>query len=240
MLMSDTPAPGQGIMKIIPPSDSSLLVEFGNTVSEQMHARVLALFHVLLARRDPRIRNLHPGYASLLIDFDPLRLSHEQLTAQIQNLIDSGTNGKAASSPTVEIPVCYDASFGPDLGDVAAHNKITIEEVIRLHASATYLVYFLGFSPGFAYMGGLPEALRMPRLATPRMRVAAGSVGIAGEQTGIYPINSAGGWRLIGRTPLRMFDAMANPPTLLRPGDMVRFTPITNSSFEAILKKHPV
>jgi KipI family sensor histidine kinase inhibitor len=227
-------------MKIVPASDSSLLVEFSNTVSEQMHRRVLALFQALLARRDPRIRNLHPGYASLLIDFDSLQLSHDQLAAHVQNLIDAETGAYSASSRTVEIPVCYDAEFGPDLGDVGAHNRISVEDVIRLHASATYLVYFLGFSPGFAYMGGLPEALRTPRLATPRSRVAAGSVGIAGEQTGIYPTNSAGGWRLIGRAPTRMFDAASNPPTRLQPGDMVRFTPITRSSFEELVKKQSI
>jgi inhibitor of KinA len=224
-------------MKIVPASDSSLLVEFGNTISEQMHARTLALFHALLAPRDLRIRNLHPGYASLLIDFDPLQLSHDELTAQVQILVDSETGTKAASPRTVEIPVCYDAEFGLDLGDVAAHNNMSIEEIIRQHSSAEYLVYFLGFSPGFAYMGGLPEALRTPRLATPRPRVAAGSVGIAGEQTGIYPIDSAGGWRLIGRTPMRMFDARANPPTRLQPGDVVRFRPIPRSSFEELLKR---
>lgn len=223
-------------MKIAAASDSSLLVEFATAVSEEMHTRVLALFHALLAQCDPRIRNLHPGYASLLVDFDPLRLSHEQLTANVQKLINAESGVKAASSRTIAIPVCYDAEFGPDLGHVAAHHSITIDEVIRLHASATYMVYFLGFSPGFAYMGGLPEALRTPRLATPRIRVPAGSVAIAGEQTGIYPIDSAGGWQLIGRTPVRMFDATANPPTRLQPGDRVRFTPITRSAFGELLK----
>ena len=218
-------------MKIVAASDSSLLVEFGNSVSEQLYARVLSLFRALLSERDPRIRNLHPGYASLLIDFDPLRVSHEHLTAHVRKLIGAETSIKNAASRTIEIPVCYDAEFGPDLGDVAAHNNISIEEVIHLHASATYLVYFLGFSPGFAYMGGLPEKLRTPRLATPRIRVAAGSVGIAGEQTGIYPVDSPGGWRLIGRTPVRVFDASANPPTLLLPGDAVRFVPISRASF---------
>lgn len=223
-------------MKIAAASDSSLLIEFGNAVSQQLHARVLALFHALLDEHDPRIRNLHPGYASLLIDFDPLRLSHEQLAAHVHKLIDAEIVIKNTSSRTVEIPVCYDEEFGPDLGDVASHNNISIEEVVRLHTSANYLVYFLGFSPGFAYMGGLSEALRTPRLATPRIRVAAGSVGIAGEQTGVYPIDSPGGWRLIGRTPVRMFDASADPPTRLQPGDMVRFTSIPRSSFEELVK----
>jgi inhibitor of KinA len=224
-------------MKILAASDSSLLVEFGNTVSQQMHGRVLALFRVLLAEGDPRIRNLHPAYASLLIDFDPLQLSHEQLTAHMQKLLDAESDIKGTPSFGVEIPVCYDADFGPDLGDVAAHNNISVEEVVHLHTSAAYLVYFLGFSPGFAYMGGLPQALRTPRLATPRIRVTAGSVGIAGEQTGVYPIDSPGGWRLIGRTPLRMFDASANPPTRLQPGDVVRFTAISLPDFERMAEK---
>jgi inhibitor of KinA len=224
-------------MKIVAASDSSLLVEFGDTVSPQMHARVLALFRALLADRDPRIRNLHPAYASLLIDFDALQLSHEQLTVHIDKLIDSESGIEPAPSRNVEIPVCYDAEFGPDLGDVAAHNDISVEEVVHLHTSAAYLVYFLGFSPGFAYMGGLPEKLRTPRLDTPRIRVAAGSVGIAGEQTGVYPMDSPGGWRLIGRTPERMFDPCANPPTRLQAGDTVRFSSITRSSFEQLLKE---
>jgi inhibitor of KinA len=224
-------------MKIVAASDSSLLVELGNTVSEELHKRVLALFRALLAEHDPRIRNLHPGYASLLIDFDPLQLSYGDLAAHIRELMNSPESAANTPPRTVRIPVCYDAEFGPDLSDVAEHNKLAVDEVIGLHASATYLVYFLGFSPGFAYMGGLPERLRTPRLATPRIRVPAGSVAIAGEQTGIYPSDSPGGWRLIGRTPGRMFDASANPPTRLQPGDLVRFTAITRSSFEELPKK---
>ncbi len=223
-------------MKIVAASDSALLVEFGNTVSAEMHRRVLALFRALLAESDARIRNFHPGYASLLIDFDVLQISHEQLAGRVRQLIDAESRIEHSPKRTVEIPVCYDTEFGPDLGDVAEHNKISIGEAIRLHTSATYLVYFLGFSPGFAYMGGLPDRLRTPRLATPRTRVAAGSVGIAGEQTGVYPIESAGGWRLIGRTPVRMFDAALNPPTRLQPGDEARFKSISRDSFERMLK----
>lgn len=225
-------------MKIVAASDSSLLVELGNSVSQELHRRVLALFHALLAEHDPRIRNLHPGYASLLIDFHPLQLSHDDLATHVRRLMDSPAAETNESARTVEIPVCYDAEFGPDLVDVAELNKISVDEVIRLHTSATYLVYFLGFSPGFAYMGGLPEKLRTPRLATPRMRVPAGTVAIAGEQTGIYPLESAGGWRLIGRTPERMFDASANPPARLQPGDVVRFAAISRASSEETLEQH--
>jgi len=221
-------------VKVIPASDSSLLIAFGDAISPELHARIVGLFHGLQARQDPRIRNLHPGYTSVLIDFDPLRMTHDELTEIVaQSQSQARTDGETESH-LVNVPVCYDFEFGPDLSDLAAHAKLSPEEVIQLHSSATYLVYFLGFSPGFAYMGGLPEKLHMPRLATPRGHVAAGTVGIAGSQTGIYPLDSAGGWRLIGRTPSRMFDPKAEPPTRLQPGDRVRFSAIDRAVFSAM------
>jgi KipI family sensor histidine kinase inhibitor len=137
----------------------------------------------------------------------------------------------------VTIPVCYDIEFGPDLLDVSQHAGLSLEEVVRLHSSPTYLVYFLGFSPGFVYLGGLPEVLHMPRLATPRPSIVGGSVGIAGSQTGIYPADSPGGWKLIGRTPLRMFDPEAASPTRLQPGDRMKFSPIDRATFENISRR---
>ncbi|MGC2324629.1 MAG: 5-oxoprolinase subunit PxpB [Terriglobales bacterium] len=223
-------------MKIIHASDSSSLVAFGNAISPELHARVIGLFQALRARQDPRIRNMHPGYTSLLIDFDPLRMTHDELAEIVaQSESAEGANVEAKSN-VVSVPVCYDTEFGPDLLDLAAHARLSPEEVIQIHSSATYLVYFLGFSPGFAYMGGLPEKLHMPRLPTPRGHVAAGTVGIAGSQTGVYPVDSAGGWRLIGRTPWRMFDPKRNPPTRLQPGDKVRFSPIDRAAFSAMAK----
>jgi inhibitor of KinA len=221
-------------MKIVPASDSSLLIVFGDAISPALHERVMALFHAVQARRDPRVRNLHPGYASLLIDFDPLRMTHDELTVVVEQM---GSTGKVASdgnAPVVTIPVCYDVEFGPDLLDVAQHAGLSVEEVIRLHSQPTYLVYFLGFSPGFVYLGGLPEALHTPRLATPRPSIAGGSVGIAGSQTGIYPVDSPGGWRLIGRTPMHMFNPEATPPTRLQPGDRMRFAAIDRATFEEL------
>ncbi len=210
-------------MQIIPASDSSLLIVFGNVISPELHQHVMSLFHAFQRRHDSRIRNLHPGYASLLIDFDPLQLTHEELTASVEQLARSNEFEAGKSGEVVTIPVCYDADFGPDLADVARRAGVSVEEVIRLHSWPTYLVYFLGFSPGFAYLGGLPEVLHTPRLSTPRRSVAGGSVGIAGSQTGIYPVDSPGGWKLIGRTPLRMFDPEGTPPTRLQPGDRVKF-----------------
>lgn len=221
-------------MRIIPASDSSLLVMFGNTISPALNARVIALFHAIQACRDPRIRNVHPAYASLLIDFDPLRLTHEELTSTVQQLANTDDVAAETTANVLTIPVCYDLEFGPDLPDVARHAGIPAEEVVRLHCAPTYLVYFLGFSPGFVYLGGLPEVLHAPRLRTPRPSIAAGSIGIAGSQTGIYPVDSPGGWKLIGRTPLVMFDPEATPPTRLQPGDLMKFAPIDRATFVQI------
>jgi inhibitor of KinA len=219
-------------MKIIPASDSSLLVEFGTEIRPEIQDQVIGLFHALHVRGVAHIRNLHPGYTSLLVDFDPLAITHEDVATLVESLVRAGFAKTEDDSKVVEIPVCYDAEFGPDLADVADHTKLAVEEVIRLHAGAIYRVCFLGFTAGFAYLGGMPEVLHTPRLATPRRAVAAGSVGIAGGQTGIYPTQTPGGWRLIGRTPLRMFNAQAQPPTRVRAGDHIRFVPIDRAEFE--------
>lgn len=224
-------------MKIIPASDSSMLVLFGHAISRELQSQTLALFHAMQAQAGSRIRNLHPGYASLLVDFDPLTVSHEEIAALIERLPGAEAATSSEGSAEVAIPVCYDPEFGLDLEDVAAHNHITAAEVVRLHSSATYYVCFLGFTAGFAYLGGMPEALHTPRLATPRRTVTGGSVGIAGGQTGIYPTETPGGWRLIGRTPLRMFDPNAEPPTRLQAGDAVRFTAIDRSEFERLRRE---
>ncbi|HEX8801259.1 MAG TPA: allophanate hydrolase subunit 1, partial [Terriglobales bacterium] len=174
-------------MKIVPASDSSILVEFGDRIDSETQDHVLGLFHGLCALDDRRIRNLHPGYVSLLVDFDPLALSHQEVLALIESLRSNRAPAARDGSAIVAIPVCYDVEFGPDLADVSAYTGLSAEEVIRLHSSATYRVCFLGFTGGFAYLGGMPKVLHTPRLATPRRAVAAGSVGIAGGQTGIYP-----------------------------------------------------
>jgi inhibitor of KinA len=226
-------------MQIIPASDCSLLVVFGDAIAPEMQSMVLGLFRGLQARQDTRIRNLHPGYVSLLVDFDPLATTHEEIAATVQTLVAGGSATSHDSGDCIEIPVCYDTDFGPDLQHVALHTKLSVDEVVRLHSGATYDVCFLGFTGGFAYMGGMPDSLATPRLPTPRRAVAAGSVGIAGAQTGIYPAETPGGWRLIGRTPVRMFNPRANQPTLVLPGDQVRFIPIDRSEFELLSQDRP-
>jgi len=219
-------------MRIIAASDSSILVEFGDRIDPGVQNKVLGLFQALRTAGEPGIRNLHPAYVSLLVDFDPLKLTHQDVTDLIESLASDRLTAAADNSVIVTIPVCYDAEFGPDLADVAAHGGLSTDEVVRLHSGAIYRVCFLGFTGGFAYLGGMPEALHTPRLATPRRAVTAGSVGIAGGQTGIYPTETPGGWRLIGRTPVRMFDPQAQPPTRVQAGDTVKFERIDRAEFE--------
>lgn len=224
-------------MRITPASDSALLVTFGDSISLEAHRKVIGLYRALKQLRDHRIRNLHPAYASLLIDFYPLAVTHNELEDVIVSLAPEVGNAEARTADLIEIPACYEGEFAPDLANVAQHLRLTEEQVVKLHVEGEYHVYFLGFSPGFAYLGGVSQKLYAPRLETPRTHVKAGSVGLAGEQTGIYPNDSPGGWQLIGRTPLRMFNASQTPESRLRPGDHVRFKRITRTEFEQMARE---
>jgi 5-oxoprolinase (ATP-hydrolysing) subunit B len=211
-------------MRILDSSDRSLLLVFGEEISPDVHHEVLRLTPALMAV--PGVTNVHPAYASILVDFDPLTTPHSEI-ARIAIELHLHAAVPAAAARTIEIPVCYGGESGPDLEDVAALCGRTPGDVIAIHSGADYLVYFLGFSPGFPYLGGMPESIAVPRLETPRRSVPAGSVAIGGRQTGVYPTASPGGWRIIGRTALRLFDPQADPPALLRMGDHVRFVPVS-------------
>jgi inhibitor of KinA len=215
-------------------SDQSLLVTFGQEITLQAHQQVVKLLRLLDLEPVLGIRNLHPAYCSLLVKFDGLRLRHEEVEAILRRYLERLEEVNLPEPRQVEIPVCYGGEFGPDLADVCAMHGMTPAQAIELHASAEYLVYFLGFVPGFAYLGGLPEALVTPRLAVPRRRVPAGSVGIAGNQTGVYPFATPGGWRLIGRTRVAMFRDEREGLSLLSIGDRVRFVPISTERFGAL------
>ena len=216
-----------------PASDQSLLITFGSEISLAAHQQVMKLLRLLQLEPVAGVRNLHPAYCSLLVKFDGLRISHDEVEAILREHLARLEKVKLPEPRQVEIPVCYGGEYGPDLDDVCALHGISPTQAIELHSSATYLVYFLGFVPGFAYMGGLPEALVTPRLATPRRRVPPGSVGIAGNQTGVYPFATPGGWRLLGRTPVAMFRADRGELSLLSIGDRVRFVPISREEFAA-------
>lgn len=212
-------------------SDRSLMIRFGDAISIEIHQRVRALLALLTAEPVEGVGNLQPGYTTLLITFDPLQLDHRALEATVRSYVDRMDAVQLPPARRVEIPVCYGGDFGPDLLDVAKLHGITTEEVIRLHTSASYLVYFIGFVPGFAYLGGLPEAIATPRLPEPRWSIHPGSVGIGGKQTGVYPVRTPAGWRLIGRTPLALFSPERETMNLLSIGDEVRFVPISYDKF---------
>ena len=227
-------------MDLIASSDRSLLVRFGTSIDNAAHARTLALFRALNQLLDPRIRNLHPAYASLQIDFDPLSCHRAEIEALVRNMASQPLAENCSPGRTHEIPVCYDPELGEDLKEVCMHTSLSRAELIAAHTAPPYVVYFLGFSPGFAYLGGLSANLAVPRLATPRRTVPAGSVAIGGEQTGVYPVASPGGWRLIGRTPVPLFRPdNREHPMLLEPGDILRFVSIDRVQYEESLNaKH--
>ena len=235
----------KGSTRFEPASDQSLLIYFvGEAKKSRAKARPLQsgftiqtneqirkLLHLLDAEPIAGVRNLHPAYCSLLIKFDPLRWRHEKLKQELRKYLVRLDRVRLPEPRHVEIPVCYGGEFGPDLEDVASMHGISPERVIELHTSATYLVYFLGFTPGFAYLGELPPELVTPRLPSPRRRVPAGSVGIAANQTGVYPFETPGGWRLLGRTPVSMFRTDRDGLSLLSIGDRVRFAPVSREQF---------
>jgi inhibitor of KinA len=228
------PTPMTGGARFQPASDQSLLVYFGQQITLDAHQRVRKLLCLLESEPVAGIRNLHPAYCSLLVNFDGLKLSHGELEEILRGYLDRLEAVRLPERRQLEIPTCYGGEFGPDLIEIATLHGLTPAQAIELHASVTYVVYFLGFVPGFAYLGQLPDALATPRLATPRRSAPPGSVGIAGNQTGVYPFATPGGWRLIGRTPIAMFRPDRNNMSFLSIGDRVRFIPISIERFTAL------
>jgi inhibitor of KinA len=206
--------------------DAALVVELGDAIDLALNWRVLALAQRLEAARWPGITDIVPTYCSVLIHYDPLAVTYPEVTAWAQAQYGLAHSQPSESRRRIEIPTVYGGEFGPDLEYVARYHDLSPEAVIRRHSEADYTVYLMGFMPGFPYLGGLPPELETPRLETPRTHVRAGSVGLAGQQTGIYPLDSPGGWRIIGCTAIRLFDPLLNPPALLSPGDQVRFVPV--------------
>jgi KipI family sensor histidine kinase inhibitor len=217
-----------------PSSDQSLLVYFGGQIAFRAHDRVRKLLRLIELEPIAGVRNLHPAYCSLLVKFDAFRVGHREMEEILKKYLERLETVALAGPREVEIPVRYGGEYGPDLNEVAAMHGMTPEQVIELHSSATYLVYFLGFVPGFAYLGELPKALITPRLPTPRRSVPPGSVGIAGSQTGVYPFATPGGWRLLGRTPTVMFRTGGQSFSFLSIGDRVRFLPIAHERRSAL------
>lgn len=228
---------------IFPLGDSALTIDFGNTINDDINQSVLHLFHKL-RHQLPFIKDVVPAYSSLTVYYDVLSLQTKEKTAfeAMQDLLlpllkedDININNQ---SRKLRIPVCYAKRFAPDLEEIASQKNLTTEDVIHLHSGKIYRVYMIGFLPGFAYMGKVDARIATGRRSSPRTAIAAGSVGIAGEQTGIYPLASPGGWNIIGRTPLLLFDRSKEEPVLLQPGDGVEFYSITEDEFENYQKGH--
>ncbi len=221
--------------RFLPSGDTALVVEFGDRVDRGLSAVVIGLAERIRVADMGGVTETVPTFRSLLVHYDPLATSAERLTGQISGLIEGSAAAQAAGR-LWRIPVCHEAGFAPDLAEVAAQAGLTPDEAIALHGAERYHVYMVGFVPGFPYLGDLPEALRLPRRETPRVKVPAGSVAIAAGMTAVYPYESPGGWHLIGRTPVPLFDTRAEPPALLRPGDAVLFEPIPKAEFERIAR----
>ncbi|MCU0868427.1 MAG: 5-oxoprolinase subunit PxpB [Burkholderiales bacterium] len=224
---------------LIPAGDAAVTIEFGRSVHPATNARVRAVAEHLRAHRFDGVTDIVAAYAAVTLHFDPWRVMQTRnvddplaaVMALVEALIAKAPDVPRGKPRTHEIPVCYGGEHGEDLERVAEHCGLAPEAVIAQHSAPLYDVYFIGFAPGFPYLGGLPRKLATPRRDAPRARIAAGSVGIGAEQTGVYPVESPGGWNLIGRTPLALFDPVEAPSSLLRPGDHVRFVPIDAATF---------
>lgn len=228
--------------RVVPLGESAVVVRLGDTVSEDLHREVQALTRRIEANPFPGFVECVPAFTTVTVFYDPFELDLPlQVTGRVDYLRSileaymADTQKMPEAEPVViDIPVCYGGGFGPDLADVASLNNLTTQDVIRIHTAQTYLVYAVGFAPGFPYLGGLDERIAAPRKQTPRLAISAGSVGIAGTQTGIYPVETPGGWQIIGRTPLPLFMPDQDPPALLRGGEYIRFRQIDAAEYERI------
>jgi inhibitor of KinA len=214
-------------LRIYPAGDAALVIELGSRIDLQTNRQVHHLASLLAQGRLPGIGEAVPAYACLLVNYDPALVDYAAVRRWAEESVSQLGAAPAPEPRQVDIPTVYGGEYGPDLAYVAKYHQITADTVIQLHSSANYTVYMMGFTPGFPYLGGLPQELATPRLDSPRTRVPAGSVGIAGSQTGIYPMESPGGWQIIGYTPLHLFIPHREPPTLLAAGDQIRFIPIS-------------
>ena len=223
-------------IRFLPCGDSAVTVEFGNRIDDQLNGAVHAFASAVEALGHPAIREVVPTSRSATVHYLPHLLEYAALVQLLRPLTETQGGAGPFGAP-VEIPVLYGGPWGPDLEEVAAHCGMTPEQVIAAHSAPCYRIYMLGFTPGFPYLGGMDPRLATPRRKEPRIRIPAGSVGIAGSQTGVYPIESPGGWQLIGRTPLRLFDLGSDPPILLQAGRSIRFVPIDEPTYHRLERR---
>lgn len=237
--------------ELIPLSENALVIKFGEQITPDVHQRVRQVATYFTEHHVEGIIEVVPAYTTVTVYYDPVQfakntnrksdievLPFEGICTVLKNILSSLESANTPQGNEVVIPVCYGGEFGPDLEEVARRNQLTPEEVVDIHTNGHYLVYMIGFAPGFAYLGGMSEKIATPRKNSPRLHIPAGSVGIAGMQTGVYPIESPGGWQLIGRTPLQLFRPHHPQPSLLQTGDRVRFQAITREEYKQLQEEN--
>ena len=221
-------------IRILTAGDSSILIEFGKEISPEINRKISATVQMMKEQLIEGVVDVIPAFCSLLINYDPRVISYGEISERMQALLKLEIRAGEQKKRIFEIPVCYGGEYGPDIANIAEHAGLSEEEVIKLHSSRDYLIYMLGFLPGFCYLGGLDERLHTPRLANPRIKINAGSVGIGGSQTGIYPLDSPGGWQLMGMTPVKTYDPEREVPILVEAGDYIRFVPVDEKEYKRI------
>lgn len=222
--------------KYLTAGDKALTIEYGNEISEDISSKVRSMMVALEINKIDGIVEIVPTYRSLMVHYNPLIIGYDKLVNKLKSLENKLQDISLPEPEVIEIPTVYGGEYGPDIGNVAKHNKITVEEVVKIHSSKEYLIYMLGFTPGFPYLGGMNGKIATPRLKSPRTKINKGSVGIAGSQTGIYPIDSPGGWQLIGKTPLKLYEPNREVPILLKAGNYIKFVPIFEGEYKSIEK----
>lgn len=236
---------------ISPLGDSALVITFGDSIQYDIHKQIKTCKDSIELSPFPGFIECVPAFTNLTIFYNPLEVvaavkkkekkefvsPFEVVSSILQSKLENEQTEKELDHRTVSIPVCYGGEYGPDLEYVARHHNLTTEEVISIHSESEYLAYMIGFAPGFPFLGGLPEKIATPRRSSPRTSIPAGSVGIAGMQTGVYPISTPGGWQLIGQTPIKLFLPEQNPPSLLQAGDIVKFKPISKEEYQEMQAK---
>ncbi len=223
-------------MRLLPAGDRALVADFGNVIDEAVNRRVNSLRASLQAAQISGVQEMVPTYRSLLIAYDPAAISPEALRRRVVQAAAGLSEETTERKRVREIPCCYGGAYGEDLAGMARLTGLSEQEIVDIHAGTAYRVYMLGFLPGFVYLGGMDERIAAPRLETPRVSIPAGSVGIGGSQTGVYPMASPGGWRLIGRTPVAFYDPNREKPILCEAGDYIRFVPVSAAEYEKIEK----
>jgi len=223
--------------RFLPGGDKALFIEFGNAIAPELSNQVRQMLLAIRKARIPGIIEAVPTYRSLLIHYNPLQISSKELRDRLEILEQNAEDSQFPKPMMTGIPTVYGGEYGPDLEFVARYHSLTPEEVVQIHTGTAYLVHMLGFMPGFPYLGGMSMRIATPRMKTPRSKTPGGSVGIGGTETGIYTAESSGGWQIIGRTPLQLFQPHQEPPTLLQTSDYVTFVKITPQEFTRIAEE---